>query len=125
MIQKSIKKWLVFLEQQSVARSKYLKAYFVYGNDDQYSQEKRRAELEKIGAELKLRSMALTFVPSFSDSESEANLNKINKDAENTFVIFRNSSIIDKFINLNPTADNFNMIARVLDTKKGDYFGLD
>ena len=69
--------------------------------------------------------MALTFVPSFSDSESEANLNKINKDAENTFVIFRNSSIIDKFINLNPTADNFNMIARVLDTKKGDYFGLD
>ncbi|MBL0152987.1 MAG: intradiol ring-cleavage dioxygenase [Chitinophagaceae bacterium] len=120
-----IKKWLAFLEQQSVARSKYLKTYFVYGNDDQYSQEKRRAELEKIGAELKLKNMALTFVPSFSDSESEANLNKINKDAENTFVIFRNSSIIDKFINLNPTADNFNMIARVLDTKKGDYFGLD
>ncbi|CAN5450543.1 hypothetical protein BH11BAC3_BH11BAC3_42130 [soil metagenome] len=35
-----IKKWLTFLEQQSIARRKYLKAYFVYGNGNDYSKDK-------------------------------------------------------------------------------------
>ena len=36
-----IKKWLTFLEQESVKRSKYLKAYFVYGNENGYSKDTR------------------------------------------------------------------------------------
>lgn len=121
----NIKKWLFFLEQQSVARSKYLKAYFVYGNSTDYSKDKRQKELERIGIELNLKNIALTFVPSFSDTESEASLNKINQNVENTFIIYRNRTIIDKFINLKPTKENFNLLAKELDTNKGNYFDLD
>jgi protocatechuate 3,4-dioxygenase beta subunit len=121
----NIKKWLIFLEQQSVARSKYLKAYFVYGNKNGYSKNTRQKELEKIGNELNLKNIALTFVPSFADTESEVNLNKINPSVENTFIIYRNRTIINKFINLNPTEKNFRLLAKELDTNKGDYFDLD
>jgi len=119
-----IKKWLTFLEQQSVARNKYLKAYFVYGNDDDYSKGKRQKELELIGQELNLKNIALAFVPSFADTESEVNLNKINPSVGNTFIVYKNRTIIDKFINLHPTQENFNLLARELDINKGDYFDL-
>ncbi len=120
-----IKKWLLFLEQQSLARSKYLKAYFVYGNENDYNKDMREKELEKIGNELKLKNIALTYVPSFLDTESEANLNKINPIVENTFIIYRNRTIIDKYINLKPTVENFNLLSKVLDDNKGQYFELE
>lgn len=120
-----IKKWLIFLEEQSVARSKYLKAYFVYGNNNDYSADMRQKELEKMGIDLNLKNIALTYVPSFADTESEANLNRINQSVENTFIIYRNRTIIDKFINLHPTELNFSLLAKELDTNKGDYFGLE
>ncbi|MEO6232758.1 MAG: hypothetical protein ABJB11_17190 [Ferruginibacter sp.] len=120
-----IKKWLTFLEQQSVARRKYLKAYFVYGNGNDYSKDKRQKDLEKIGVELNLKNIALTFVPSFSDSASDAVLNKINPDVANTFIIYRNSAIIGKFVDINPTQENFSLLAKELDTNKGAYFNLD
>lgn len=120
-----IKKWLVFLEQQSIARSKYLKAYFVYGNEKNYAKESRNKELEAIGTELNLKNMALTFVPSFADTESDVDLNKINPAAANTFVIYRNCTIIDKYIDLKPTDTNFRLLANGLDKNKGDFFDLD
>ncbi len=120
-----IKKWLTFLEQQSVERSKYLKAYFVYGNNNDYSKDSRQKELEKIGIELNLKNIALTFVPSFSDTDSEVHLSKINPDAENTFIIYRNRTIISKFINLKATEENFRLLVTELDTNKGGYFDLD
>jgi protocatechuate 3,4-dioxygenase, beta subunit len=120
-----IKKWLVFLEQQSLARSKYLKAYFVYGNSNDYNKAKRQKELEEIGLALNLKKVALTYVPSFADAESEAYLNKINPDATNTIIIYRNRTIIDKFVNLAPTEENFKRLAKELDTNKGDYFDLE
>lgn len=119
-----IKKWLIYLEQQSVARSKYLKAYFVYGNENGYNKEKRQKELEKIGNELNLKNVALTFIPSMTDTESDVNLNKINPAVENTFVIYRHITIIDKFIDLKPTADNFKIISNTLDKTKSKYFNL-
>ncbi len=119
-----IKKWLTFLEQESVTRSKYLKAYFVYGNEKDYSKDKRQKELENIGLELNLKNIALTFVPSMTDTESEVNLNKINPSVENTFVIFKHRSIIEKFINLKATADNFKIISSTLEKTKGDFFNL-
>jgi protocatechuate 3,4-dioxygenase, beta subunit len=119
-----IKKWLTFLEQESIARSKYLKAYFVYGNEKDYNKDKREKELENIGLELNLKNMALTFVPSMTDTESEVNLNKINPNVENTFVIFKQRTIIDKFINFKATVENYNTISRTLDKTKGSYFNL-
>ncbi|MEP7080538.1 MAG: hypothetical protein ABI784_07405 [Ginsengibacter sp.] len=119
-----IKKWLTFLDQQSTDRSKYLKAYFVYGNEKNYNKNAREDELEKIGSELNLKNIALTFVPSMTDTQSEVNLNKINPAVDNTFIIFRHSSIIEKYINLKATTENFAFISNTLDQTKGDYFNL-
>jgi len=119
-----IKMWLTFLEQQSTNRSNYLKAYFVYGNEKDYSKKVREKELEKIGAALNLKNIALTFVPSMTDAETEVNLNKINPTVENTFVIFRHRAIIEKYINLKASTENFKLISTMLDRTKGDYFNL-
>jgi protocatechuate 3,4-dioxygenase beta subunit len=80
--------------------------------------------LENIGNELQLKSIALTFVPSFTDKESEVNLNKINPEVDNTFIIYKNRSIIDKLMDLEPTEENFNRISQTLDKTKNDYFNL-
>ena len=101
-----------------------MKAYLVYGNENGYNKNIRQTELENIGIALNLKNIALTFVPSMTDTESEVNLNKINPSEENTFVIFKHSSIIDKFINFKATADNFKIISSTLDKTKGDYFNL-
>jgi protocatechuate 3,4-dioxygenase, beta subunit len=119
-----IKKWLTFLEKESVKRSKYLKAYFVYGNEKGYKKDTRQKELESIGTALNLKNIALTFVPSMNDSESEVNLNKINPDVTNTFIIFRHRTIIDKFIDLPATTENFKAISTILDKTKSEYFDL-
>ena len=119
-----IKKWLTFLEQESETRSKYLKAYFVYGNEKDYNKDTRQKELENIGLELNLKNIALTFVPSMRDTESEVSLNKINPSVENTFVIFKHRTIIDKFINFKATVDNFKIISSTLEKTKGYYFNL-
>ena len=68
-----------------------MKVYFVYGNETAYNKSSREKELAKIGNELMLKKVALTFVPSFSDTESEIDLNKINQTTENTFIIYKRS----------------------------------
>lgn len=120
----AVKKWLTFLEKESTARSRYLKAYLVYGNEKGYTKTTRQNELEKIGAELNLKQVALTFVPSFNDTESEAHLNKMNPALENTFVVYRHRTIIAKFYELKPTEANFVAIANTLDKTKSEYFNL-
>ncbi|MBK9680445.1 MAG: intradiol ring-cleavage dioxygenase [Saprospiraceae bacterium] len=120
-----IKKWLTYLEQESVTRSKYLKAYFVYGNELNYNKDDRRKELERIGLELNLKNIALTFVPSLTDTESEVNLNKLNPAVENTFVIYQHRTIIEKYIDLTATQDNFKIMSTTLDKTKSEYFNLE
>ena len=119
-----IKKWLIFFEQESIARNKYLKVYFVYGNENNYKKEIRQKELEKIGTEINLKNIALTFVPSMNDTESEVNLNKINPNVENTIIIYRHRTIINKFIDLKPSLDNFKLVSNSIDKTKSDYFNL-
>ena len=119
-----IKTWLVFLEQESEKRKKYLKVYFVYGNEKEYSKIVRQNQLENLGNELTLKNTALTFVPSFTDKESEINLNKINSKAKNTFIIYKHRNIVDKYINLKPTHENFKMLQNSLDKTQGGYFDL-
>lgn len=119
-----IKLWLAFLESESKKREKHLKVYFVYGSEKSYSKSDREKELAKLGKELQLEKVALTFVPSFSDSESEIDLNKINQEVENTFIIFKRSRIVDKYINLKANQDNYNLISDRLDQKINEYFDL-
>ncbi|HEX8334155.1 MAG TPA: hypothetical protein VF622_16155 [Segetibacter sp.] len=119
-----IKKWLIFLESESIKREKYLKVYFVYGNENGYSREERKKELERIGQDLGLENTALTFVPSMNDSASEVVLNKINPSVENTFVIYRHRNIIAKQINLKPSQENFRLVSKLLDQTVSRYFSL-
>jgi protocatechuate 3,4-dioxygenase beta subunit len=101
-----------------------LKAYFVYGNENSYTKDIRQKELEMLGDELNIKYVALTFVPSFSDASTEANLNKINPSVENTFIIYRHRRIIDKYIDLKPTLENCELLSTTLDKTKGDFFDL-
>ncbi|ULQ55242.1 hypothetical protein KJS94_11370 [Flavihumibacter rivuli] len=119
-----IKQWLAFLEQESRKRESYLKAYFVYGNSQQYNKATREKELTALGKELGLQRTALTFVPSYADTESEANLNKINPEAQSTMIVYKHRTIVDKFINLPPSEENFRMLSAVLDKTRGNYFDL-
>ncbi|QOJ28284.1 MAG: intradiol ring-cleavage dioxygenase [Ignavibacteriales bacterium] len=117
-----IRQWLIFLENESSKRGKYLKVYFIYGNEKDYSKSRREEELSEIGRELKIKHVALTYVPSFTDSESEVDLNKINPQAENTFFLFKRSRLIEKFVNLKPGDQNFERITAQLDASKNEYF---
>lgn len=119
-----IRKWIAFLEEESSRRGKFLKVYFVYGNSEGYNKEQREKQLEELGTQLNVRSLALTFVPSFSDTTTKAHLNKIDPAVENTFVIFRQRTIVDKYVDLDATVDSFRLISSVLDRTKGEYFDL-
>lgn len=63
-------------------------------------------------------------MPIFSDFESEAYLNKINPNIENTFIKHRHNTIVDKYDNLKRIVQNFKLIAEKLDGTKGNYFDL-
>lgn len=119
-----IKSWLVFLEAESKKRQKFLKAYFIYGNDQHYDFELRNRELFVLGKELKLRFVALTFVPSFLDQDSDIHYNKLNPSVDNSIIIYKQSRIVDKFINLKPSDANFNIIVTRLDETINEYFRL-
>lgn len=119
-----IKQWLAFLEAESKKREKKLKVYFIYGNETNYDKSKRELELEKIGKELALEKVALTFVPSFSDKDSDVYLNKINPNTENTFLLYKRSRVIDKFINLKPSRENFSLVSKRLDQSVNEYFDV-
>jgi len=116
-----IKKWLVFLEAESLRRKKELKVYFVYGNSQNYDAQTRAKELEIIGSELGLKQIALTFVPSWTDEKSEANLYQINPEVENTFIIYHHRTIIQKYINFKATDENFKELSHFLDKTKSPY----
>lgn len=119
-----IKQWLNFLEAESRKREKRLKVYFIYGNETAYDKSDRESELEKIGQELQLEKVALTFVPSFSDKDSDVYLNRINPNTNNTFLIYKRSRVIDKYINLKPNQENFSLISKRLDQTINEYFDV-
>jgi len=119
-----VKDWLMFLDIESQKRENYLKVFFVYGNESNYTKDKRIQELEKLGTELDLQKVALTFVPSFKDKSSEINLNKIDPNVKNTFLIYKRSNIIDKYVDLEPNQENFKKIINRLDETTNQYFKL-
>jgi protocatechuate 3,4-dioxygenase beta subunit len=116
-----IRKWLLYLEQESVVRTSRLKVYFISGKEGD-SFLGRKKILEKLGEELKLKNVALTFVPSFKDEESEIYRSKINPLLKNTFIIYRHRNIVGKFLNLSASEANFVKIQNVLDETMSPYF---
>lgn len=119
-----IKQWLLFLEAESLKREEHLKVYFVYGNTIGFDPSKRSRELALIGQELGLQKVALTFVPSFADKNSDIYLNEINQEVSSTIIMYKRARVIDKFINLPPRKDNFDMISKRLDETINRFFML-
>ncbi|GAB3931795.1 hypothetical protein [Mucilaginibacter myungsuensis] len=119
-----IKKWLAFLESESIKREKYLKVYFIYGNAKNYNKQARETELANLGRDLQLQKVALTFVPSLSDRGSEIHLNKVDQKVGNTFILYRRNTVFANFIDLPATASNFSMMSDLLDKNKNEYFDL-
>ncbi len=97
--------WLKYLEKLSQEKQEVLKVYFITETRD--DPDSTKAKLERMGEELGIRRLALTMVPDFGDAVSEVHLNRIDPAAGNTFVVYRNRTIIDKYTNLSPTKGNF------------------
>jgi protocatechuate 3,4-dioxygenase, beta subunit len=101
-----VKKWLTFLEKLSIQRKLSLKVYFVYGNSKAYKSAIRDRELSALGAELGLSHLAITYVPSFADADTEIDRNKLNGLSGSVFIVYKEHVITDKFIDLKPTQEN-------------------
>ena len=119
-----IKAWLSYLEIESIRRNKFLKVFFIYSINGSMTNEEAKKSLEEIGRSLKLEKLALTYVSSFNDRESDVYLNKINPEAENTFILYKRSRIFDKYINLKPTQENFSIISQRLNNALNEYFDV-
>jgi protocatechuate 3,4-dioxygenase beta subunit len=117
MTRDALRTWLIFFERESEQRGQYLKVYVV-------GQVAQAGMLTELGRELKLKNVALTYVPRFDDVGSEANLNKINTAADNTIILYRHRKIVEKFVNAEAEEVSYQRIARALDTLKGEYFKL-
>ena len=107
-----VRKWLTILEKLSREKGNLLKVYMIMEADDEW--EKTKQSLERLGRELNIQRLALTMVPTFGDQASEVYLNQINLRAENTFVLYKDRVIIDKYENLDPTVANYQKLIRKL-----------
>ncbi len=119
-----IKKWLKFFERESEIRGKFLKTYFVYGNEKEYSESANNEMLQNLGTELGLHKLALTHVPSFRNSETNVDLIKIDPEVKNTIVIYKQSRIVAKFIALDASQENFKKIEATLGRVENNFLML-
>jgi len=119
-----IEQWLRFLEEESVRRKGFLKVYFIYGNEHNYSVKQRQEQLADLGQRLQLTQLALTYVPSLKDKESGVYHTAIDPNYKHSFLLYKRSRVHAKMINLAPTTDNFLLIQQHLDAAENDYFKL-
>lgn len=113
--------WLRFLEQESAARGEHLKAYYILGDERSYEHRKRERSLASVGAELGLTRVALTFVPSFSDTESDVHLQHIDPHVRNTVILYRRSRIIGSFTDAPASESTFAALRELLDRTADEY----
>lgn len=108
-IAESIKEWINFYELMSVKYQSGLKVYIICeGGEFEIEQ------LKTLGKDLDTKYLALTIVPSFQDEKSEVYLNNISDDVENTIVIYKNSRIIHKTVNVIPEKASYATIQKIL-----------
>ena len=96
----------------------------LYGNETYYTEPSMIKELEDIGNELDIKNVALTFVPSLTDTTTEVFFNKINPDVENTFIVYQQGEIIDKYVNLPPTPDNYKRIVSSVENTMKEFLNI-
>jgi protocatechuate 3,4-dioxygenase beta subunit len=113
--QAEIRSWLQYFEAESNRRAGRWKVYYVYGNEHRYDPAQRRQELESLGTALGIKRLALTFVPSLRDRVSELVYNRLDPEVSNTILIYRESRIVEKAVDLPATPENFRWISTRLD----------
>lgn len=105
---KNSKKILQKLEEESVARkAKKFKAYLVYTNPSKLTAGEMEKKLARLGEELQIQWMALTYVPSVNDQASDMYKNKINPQSANTLIVYDKRKVKAKFIDFVADEQNF------------------
>lgn len=95
-----IENWARFLEKYSAESGiKNFKAYLIYTNPNKLTAVQMDEKLASFGRRLNLERIALTYVPSADDRQSNIYLNQINPQTRNTFIVYNNRRVADKFVN--------------------------
>lgn len=118
-----VEQWASWLEALSAERGdENFKAYLIYTNPGALSREQLETKLAALGRKLDLKRVAVTYVPSVTDTSTDTHLNRINPAAENTVIVYNNRKVVDKFVNLGFTEQNARLLKKAVEragTDKG------
>lgn len=116
-----VEAWAKWLEDLSVQRGdRHFKAYLIYTNPKRLTSEKLESKLSDLGRRLGLRNVAVTYVPSVDDRATDTYLNQINPSTRNTFIVYNNRKVADKFTNLALTERNATLLKRSVERAERD-----
>jgi protocatechuate 3,4-dioxygenase, beta subunit len=106
-----VEKWAKWLEDLSVLLGdKNFKAYLIYTNPRKLSRAQLETKLAAFGQKLNLKKIAVTYVPSADDKATDTYLNRINPATENTFIVYNNRKVADKFVNFEFNEQNTTLL---------------
>lgn len=92
--------WAKWLEDLSVQLGdKNFKGYLIYTNPKKLTAEQLETKLSALGQKLNLKKIAVTYVPGADDKKTYTYLNQINPATGNTFIVYNNRKVADKFVN--------------------------
>ncbi len=116
-----VENWAKWLEALSVALGdKSFKAYLIYTNPKKLTAEQLEAKLSDFGRSLDLKRIAITYVPSVDHRPTETYLNQINPATRNTFIVYNNRKIADKFTNFALTDQNAALLKKSVERADRD-----
>lgn len=106
-----VEKWARWLEDLSVVLGdENFKAYLIYTNPKKLSRQQMETKLAAFGQKLDLKKIAVTYVPSADDKATDTFLNRINPATENTFIVYNNRKVADKFVNFKFNEQNIALL---------------
>ena len=115
-------RWLVMLEEESRRRSGRLKVFLVDGRGQTAPDGDRDREWADIGAALDLRHTALTWVPDFTDRESEVYRLGVEQAVGSTMLLYYRGRVVGNFVDLAPSEPQYQRIREVLDRYGGSVY---
>ncbi len=99
------------LEEESIKRkAKKFKAYLIYTNPNKLPVKELKRKLGEFASKIAVKNMAITYVPSVVDKETDMHLNKINPKTRTTIIVYHNRTVFDKFVDFSATEKNFNLL---------------
>lgn len=109
--QDEVEKWAKWLEELSFQLGDgNFKAYLIYTNPKKLPRQQLETNLAAFGQKLDLKKIAVTYVPSADDKATDTYLNRINPATENTFIVYNNRKVADKFVNFKFNEQNIALL---------------